>query len=201
MDIELSTYDLDVQYRKGSDNGNADALSRPVVEQAPENDAGKLMAVNQDGGRSEIDVDSLRREQDLDLLLSEVKGWLTAGKLPPKKELRKRNRNLRTLARLFDQLTIEQGIMKLRRHDDSSDPVILLPRTYREAVLQMLHDDRTTGHLGTARTQEKVAARFFWPWMSKDVAHHCETCEACQRRSSPTLQMQASLYGPLFEAI
>ena len=189
--IELSTYDLDVRYRKGSDNGNADALSRPVAAgQAPDDDAGELMAVKHDGERKEIDDDTLRREQDLDPTVSEVKKWLTTGKQPPKKDLRKRNRTIRTLARLFDRLLIDQGIVKLRQDDDVDDLVILLPRTYRRIVLQMLHDDETAGHLGSARTLEKVRARFFWPNMSKDVSHYCETCEVCQRRSRPTPQMK-----------
>ena len=187
--VELSTYDLHVHYRKGSDNANADAMSRQTVDHTTEEEASELMATNYNANKNEIDADSLRREQNLDLIFSEVKKWLTTGRLPSKKELRKRSRNLRVMARLFDQLTLEQDIMKLRRPGEK-DSVILLPRTYRETVLKMLHDDETAGHLGATRTLEKAVTRFFWPGMKKDVLQYCEICEICQRRSRPTPQMQ-----------
>ena len=200
--IELSTYDFEVQYRKGSDNGNADAMSRQSTALHPEID--EAMTAGYEAVTDAIDTEKLIREQDLDPILREVKEWLTAGRLSPKKKLRKRNRNLRIMARLFDQLTLEQGVMKLKQQDRDC-PVILLPRTYRVTVLSMLHDDKTAGHLGANRTLEKVAARFFWPGMGKDVTHHCETCEACQRRSSPTPLLQASLrtdaYSRPFERV
>ena len=203
--VELSTYDLHVHYRKGSDNGNADAMSRQTVDHTAEEEANDLMAANYDAEKSEIDTDSLRREQDLDPIFSEVKKWMTTGRLPAKKELRKRNRNLRTMARLFDQLTLEQGIMKLRRHGEKNGSVILLPQTYRETILKMLHDDETAGHLGTTRTLEKAVTRFFWPGMTKDVSQYCDTCEICQRRGRPTPQMQATLrtdtYSRPFERV
>ena len=95
------------------------------------------------------------------------------GHLPPKKELWKRNKNLRAMARLFDQLTMEENIMKLRLGDDGKERVLLLPRTYRKTILSMLHDDKTAGHLGATRTLEKVAVRFFWPGMNnRDVQNY-----------------------------
>ena len=164
--VELSAYDLHVHYRKGSDNKNADAMSRQTVDHKTEEEARELMATNYNASKNEIDADSLRRKQSLDLIFSEVKKWLTTGRLPSKKELRKRSRNLRVMARLFDKLTLEQGIMKLRRPGEKGS-VILLPRTYHETVLKMLHDDETAGHLGATRTLEKAVARFFWPGMKK----------------------------------
>ena len=202
--IELSTYDFDVRYRKGSDNANADALSRQVIGQPGEEEDGKIVTADYDVVRNEVETDALQREQELDPILGEVKKWLMAGQLPPKKELRKRNKNLRAMARLFDQLTMEENIMKLRRGDDGKEGV-LLPRTYRKTILNMLHDDKTAGHLGATRTLEKVAGRFFWPGMNSDVTKYCETCEICQRRRRPTPQMHASLrtdtYSRPFERV
>ena len=51
--------------------------------------------------RDEVQTDTLQREQKLDPILGEVRKWLMAGQLPPKKELRKRNKNLRAMARLL----------------------------------------------------------------------------------------------------
>ena len=201
--IELSTYDVVVQYRKGSENNNADALSRPITEDS-DDDSEKLMTTSHTDGPDEICPETLIREQEIDPLFGEVKSWLATGRTPPKKELKRKNAKLRMMARYFDQLFIEGGIIKMKQHA-RADPVILLPRPYHKIILNMLHDDKTAGHLGTTRTQEKVAARFFWPGMSKDVAHYCETCDVCQRRSRPTPQMQATLrtdtYSRPFERV
>ena len=160
--IELSTYDFVVEYRKGSDNGNADALSRPVTD-VTDSTAGtetkELLTANHKGGREDIPLEKLQLEQELDPLLGEVRKWLETKKLPSKKELQKKNSSLRSMARFFDQLTMEKGILKLRRHDGSA--VIVLPKTYHETVLNMLHDDEAAGHLGTDRTLERAAIRFF----------------------------------------
>jgi len=63
---------------------------------------------------------------------------------------------------------------------------IVLPARYRKHVLQSCHDDLGGSHLGRAKTLHKVAQRFFWVGMSRDVRDYVAACPCCSARKSPT---------------
>ncbi|KAL5518237.1 hypothetical protein EMCRGX_G003935 [Ephydatia muelleri] len=50
-------------------------------------------------------------------------------------------------------------------------------------VLESVHKDPAGGHFGIHKTQEKIAERYYWKGMTKDVAEYCGTCLVCQRRN------------------
>ena len=78
-------------------------------------------------------------------------------------------------------MTINDDVLNIQLDGDETTTVVtLLPRVYRKTVMNMLHNDGTAGHLGTARTKKRVLERFFWPSLEKDVREHCETCIQCQ---------------------
>ena len=194
--MELSTHDFTVIYRKGSENGNADAMSRRADERTRKDEMPvEMHAAVMDVSEpltSESPFQNMKLEQELDPIIGKMKEWVSEGKLPPKKRLKKCHRDLRRLARLFDQMTIEDDILKIQlERNEMTTVVTLIPKVYRESVIKMLHNDRTAGHLGTVRTRERVLERFFWPSVEKDVREHCETCMQCQRRSQPTPLRQA----------
>ena len=194
--VELSTHDFTVIYRRGSENGNADAMSRRADERTREDEMpiemhAAVMDVNEPL-TSGSTFQNMKLEQELDPILGKMKEWVSEGKLPPKKRLKKYHRDLRRLARLFDQMTIEDDVLKIQlKRNEMTTVMTLLPKVYCETVIKMLHNDRTSGHLGTVRTRERVLERFFWPSVEKDVREHCETCIQCQRRSQPTPLRQA----------
>ena len=81
------------------------------------------------------------------------------------------------MARLFDQLTIHDGILGIKRKHNGKEGVrVLLPRVYRASIMEMLHDDPMSGHMGLARTRDKVLERFYWPGVDRDIRSYCETC-------------------------
>jgi hypothetical protein len=50
----------------------------------------------------------------------------------------------------------------------------------RSSILHALHED--CGHRGKEGTYRRVADRYWWKDLAKDVARHCRTCEAYQKR-------------------
>src|SRR6218665_2965168 len=38
-----------------------------------------------------------------------------------------------------------------------------------------------SGHLGIARTCERIRTNFYWPGLQGDVARYCKSCDVCQR--------------------
>ena len=84
--VELSTHDFTVTYRKGSDNGNADAMSRRTEEKAEEVEkAAEVHAMMGDEEPSvrEKSFQNMKLEQELDPIVGKMKEWVTEGKLPP----------------------------------------------------------------------------------------------------------------------
>uniref|UniRef100_K7EZ52 Gypsy retrotransposon integrase-like protein 1 n=1 Tax=Pelodiscus sinensis TaxID=13735 RepID=K7EZ52_PELSI len=58
---------------------------------------------------------------------------------------------------------------------------LLVPARYRKGVLRLGHASPWAGHLGREKTLQRVAQRFFWPGIHREVREFCESCPECQR--------------------
>ena len=79
---------------------------------------------------------------------------------------------------------------------------LIAPRNIRKEIMQILHDNRTAGHLGRERTLAAVRRRFYWPGMTDDVSRWCKTCVPCaKQRPGPGLgrspMQHVTVYGPM----
>ncbi|KAH8241716.1 hypothetical protein KR032_007131, partial [Drosophila birchii] len=52
---------------------------------------------------------------------------------------------------------------------------------YRHRVLKENHDIPAAGHLGVRKTSNRVAQRYYWPGLFRDVARYVRNCLNCQR--------------------
>ena len=48
-------------------------------------------------------------------------------------------------------------------------------------MLKLAHDIPVAGHMGVARTKEKVLQSFYWPSVNADVKLYCRSCLICQK--------------------
>ncbi|UYV74356.1 K02A2.6-like [Cordylochernes scorpioides] len=70
-------------------------------------------------------------------------------------------------------------------YDPTGLPLLLvIPRHLRMEILGDLHDAPTAGHLGFAKTYDRIRRRFFWPGMYRSVRKYVGHCQDCQRRKS-----------------
>ena len=46
----------------------------------------------------------------------------------------------------------------------------------------MMHKHPTAGHLGTNAMFYKIAERYYWDQMYRDIKEYVRTCEECQKR-------------------
>ncbi|XP_021341977.1 uncharacterized protein LOC110442615 [Mizuhopecten yessoensis] len=58
---------------------------------------------------------------------------------------------------------------------------LVVPEDHRETVLRLAHDSVMAGHMGIARTTDRVLAEFFWPGCRADIERYCKSCDACQK--------------------
>ena len=88
-----------------------------------------------------------------------------------------------------------------------------VPREGRPEVLRRYHDEPTAGHLGIAKTIARIATRYYWPGMFREIARYVRQCPTClahkveQRRPAglmhptaitrPWQQVTIDLVGPL----
>ena len=62
---------------------------------------------------------------------------------------------------------------------------IVVPNSYRQAILSLAHETPLAGHMGINKTREKILNHFYWPNVRKDVAEFCRSCHACQMVGKP----------------
>ena len=85
-----------------------------------------------------------------------------------------------------DGYFIDNGILKHRKFFDAEHngtryvDRIVVPESYRNEILRVGHAIPLSGHMGNAKTLDRIAAHFFWPGLSSDVRKYCATCPQCQ---------------------
>lgn len=72
-------------------------------------------------------------------------------------------------------LTLDNGLIKKQGR-------ILVPTEFLQlSILQELHDNPLSGHLGQDKTLDVVRRSFYWPNMETHVRQYISTCDLCQR--------------------
>ena len=67
----------------------------------------------------------------------------------------------------------------------------------RKEIINECHDANLAGgHWGLDKTEDRVAAYFWWPYMRTTISSYIQQCESCQR-SKPSNQKPAGLLQPL----
>ncbi len=54
----------------------------------------------------------------------------------------------------------------------------------KDQLLEELHSCPAAGHLGSAKTYERLTRRFWWPGIRGDVMEYCRKCIPCQHNKS-----------------
>ncbi len=76
---------------------------------------------------------------------------------------------------------------------------LLVPKSRREMLFQAAHCTLMAGHLGEAKTRERLMARFFWPGIHENVRRWCAACRECQLVNPPATAKAPLRPLPLME--
>lgn len=168
----LQQFDFTIKYRKGVLNRIADTLSRDPLPVGEEPEADPVFIVESD----------------------QTCSWYE-----------KKMREVEANPKLFPDFCIKEG--RLYRHfwdmSDLTEPEmsnpwkLCVPKSARPKVLQENHDAPTAGHLGIAKTIARVAKRYYWPGMFREVASYVRGCSSCQRYKT-SQQLPAGKMQPTF---
>lgn len=158
--LRLQPYDFSIEYRKGSLNSVADALSRiPTVSTS---------LVNTVGG--------------LSLSTTVEDEWYTR-----KLNKVKANPDLHPDWKIHqgELFHFRKGFLKGELQEPSEDWKLVVPFSRRASILFDSHDHPQAGHLGVEKTHWRVGRLFYWPGMYQDVVKYIRKCDTCQKVKPP----------------
>ena len=72
---------------------------------------------------------------------------------------------------------------------------LVVPRVYREKVLQQMHGTPTAGLGWVDKTKDCIMRRFYWPGMGQDNERYCSRCDCCTVWKSSRLRNRAPGMG------
>ena len=109
---------------------------------------------------------ALGQAQRQDEALSKLMQWIEKGrKVPTPQELQGLPRLAWQLNNQLKSLQIINGIL-CRKFETADNQMILqqiVPPSMTQEILSACHSSPTAGHLGVAKTSEKIKQRFYWP--------------------------------------
>ena len=70
---------------------------------------------------------------------------------------------------------------------------MVVPRKYRQTMFSTLHVSPMGGHTGLAKTHWKIAARYYWPNMARDVRAMTLGCAHCRISNATSHEAQQQL--------
>jgi len=72
---------------------------------------------------------------------------------------------------------------------------IVVPSALRAKLLHIAHDIPAAGHLGVAKTKDRLLRHFYWPSISRDTKDFCRSCDVCQRLGKGASSSPAPLHS------
>jgi len=131
--------------------------------------------------------------QDRDPVVAKVKAWLKAATKPTWEQVVGEGALAKTWWGRWDQLYLSPGngvlYVKWESQQGCSPPkhrVVAVP-VMHQAILRHLHDAKTAGHLGQAKTVDRVKrGPFYWPGMVDYALRWVRGCNVCAAKKHPT---------------
>jgi hypothetical protein len=186
----LQEYNFKIVYRKGSQNGKADTLSRCPEFIARE--GGMMSAANKSllGPEYWTNIGSLSLENKddeeivlagfsiMELTTTMKENWIKEVECDQEyqgilEQVKKRKQNVNERIQLD-----KDGMLTWKGR-------LYVPKGFRNKVLEKQHDSRIAGHFGRERTMELITRNFYWPNLEDEVREYCNKCDSCQRAKSP----------------
>ena len=192
----LASFNFEVEFRRGTAHGNADALSR--IEHVDTN--GQPLTVNelddaiQDLVPDQIAATKATEDEDQyfhhlneDSTLSTVKQWITENKTPSKRNIKGKGIDIARYHELANLLFVKDGkvYLKWRNNLNTTSERLCIPKGMQKTIVTKFHEH---SHKGITQTSNTLKARFFFPGMTelcRSVVTKCLVCQRLQGQPKP----------------
>jgi transposase InsO family protein len=164
----LSSYNFTIQYRKGSENGRADALSRRADY------AGRT--IERPRQILKMREDGISYNRELLATISVVEDTELEARL--KASYSTDENAKRILHKAEGDFSIDlQGLIRFKG-------LVYIPSQLRATLVRELHSAPAHGHQGVGKTFERIARDYYFPGMRKQVETEVLGCDICCRAKS-----------------
>ncbi|CAJ0606948.1 unnamed protein product [Cylicocyclus nassatus] len=215
--VELQSYNITIEYLKGSSNVVADCLSRSVNPQTqfqdntPESEdivefpmclavQGYRLRSLQPTNSSLVTPIAIKPydallEQKRDPVCSPIMSFLETGQFPDNASETDKAQWLRLAEDCH--LRANGCLYHLTKSPHRPDAIIeqlFLPEKLREPVFHAMHTSATAGgHFNWRKTLAKIARKYFWPHMSEQIFALSKACDSCQRKRAQAFNREKLL--------
>ena len=193
----LAGYDFEIEHRKGTLHGNADALSRredvtEEIELDPREPRADYICTLGSGRLAQTDW---AVEQAKDGELKKIMKWVEEDTWPSKNALQAEGPTMHSYAAWREKLQIVNEVLCLRDpRAHGCAPKICVPEHLQEDVLLRAHE---LGHQGVGTTVDRVRQRFYFPQLARKTAEALARCGEClQKKRNVTGQKQ--VHEPIY---
>ncbi|GBM62391.1 Transposon Ty3-I Gag-Pol polyprotein [Araneus ventricosus] len=172
----LQEYDFEIQHRKGTSHGNADALSRRPYPW------------------SSCEIQKAQLEDPAIKPILEKK--LNSAERPSWQEIAPESPATKRYWALWDSLHLKDGVLYRKWESDDGNSCrwqLILPKSRIPEALREPHDSASGGHFGVMKTLSKTRERFYWDRLRADVENWCRECHACGARKGPKTRTKGRL--------
>ncbi|MCP4602417.1 MAG: DDE-type integrase/transposase/recombinase [Proteobacteria bacterium] len=182
-----------IEYRPGRNHGNVDALSRVMSGPEPTEDLDPLRDLPLyvlPRTPWEIDPDlNLGKEQREDPFFGPMITYLEEDILPTDYEKAK------VISTESPKYQLIANCLYYYTNDRRNQLrlVLAIPEKLRYPVFEFLHSVPTAGHLGTQKTTDKIAERYYWPSFREDILTWVQQCDPCAMKKNPPKTVRAPL--------
>ena len=128
---------------------------------------------------------ALGQAQRQDEALPKLIQWIEKGKVPTSQELQGLPRLAWQLDNQLKSLQLIDGTL-CRKFETANNELLLqqtVPPSKTHEILSACHSSPTAGHLGVAKTLEKIKQRFYWAGLQEDTKLFVSRCPECQKPS------------------
>lgn len=188
----LLGYDFRIEYRKTTEFGQADALSRLIAHHEADREPEEMVIASIETEADDVFTDQVTflpvtakevaAHTNSDSELQQVVGYVQNGRWPDK--LRQFQTSWH-YANRRNSLSVNQGCL-------TSGERICIPRALQKRVLKSLH----RGHPGATRMKRLARSHVYWPNMDRDIETQVKNCIRCEETAQDPAKQQLHTWPP-----
>lgn len=167
---KLQQFDYEIIHKAGKCNQDADCLSRNPYSKATKLDEESVNEVP----TFMLPLVNIQEFQEEDPVVSDLIQAVRDVKYGSS-HLQRRAKNFKTI----------DGVLYKKSTNPTEMDKLVVPQGLKLQLMQQLHCEPLSGHLGFAKTYDKVYTRYYWDNMHRDIRKFIAGCADCQIRKGP----------------
>ncbi|VDI16906.1 Hypothetical predicted protein [Mytilus galloprovincialis] len=122
--------------------------------------------------------------------------WMSSGSIPDRDKAASLNPAVRRYRLNWQNVVLVEGVIFQKwilDEDGKYNLQLIVPAILQKEIMINCHDTPFSGHLGVAKTKDKMRQNFTWYGIGKDVTSHIKMCQICNRLKNSSRKPTAPL--------